>query len=67
MSAALDYGGWILLDDFCAKHGLRPNTIQKRIHDDIWKRGEHYSSPEGGKAYLHEERCLAWLKDHNKL
>lgn len=67
MTAPLDNGGWIRLDEFCTKHNQRKNTIQKRVHDDIWKAGEIYSCPDGGIAYIHEERALAWLREHGKL
>lgn len=62
-----DNGDWIRMDVFCAKYDQRTNTIQKRVHDGIWKRGEHYSCPDGSMAYIHEGRAVAWLREKGKI
>lgn len=58
---------WIRVDDFCLKHNQRQNTVQKRVHDGAWKRGEIYACPDGGIGYIHEARALAWLQEKGKL
>lgn len=62
-----DYGPWITIEAYCDKYGERANTIQKRVHDGVWPRGEFYSSPSNGRAYIHEARAVAWLKEKGKL
>ncbi len=58
---------WIRVDDFCTKYDQRPNTVQKRVHDETWARGEIYANPTGGQGYIHEARAVAWLKEKGKL
>lgn len=55
------------IEDFCREHDQRQNTIQKRVHDGIWPRGEFYSNPSGGQGYVHVARALAWLKEKGKI
>lgn len=59
--------GWMEIDAFCEKYDQRKNTIHKRVTDGSWPRGEIYSSPSGGMAYIHVERALAWLRERGKL
>lgn len=61
-----DDKAWMRLDDFCAKYKQRAGTIQKRVHDGVWPRGEIYSNPTGGQSYIHEARAVAWLKEKGK-
>lgn len=58
---------WMRIEIFCETYGQRSNTIQKRIHDGIWPRGEFYSNPSGGQGYIHVERALAWLREKGKI
>ena len=53
---------WVRIDDFCAKHDQRQNTVQKRVHDGAWPRGEFYANPTSGQGYIHEARAVAWLE-----
>lgn len=61
------HAGWILLEEFCQKYGQRANTLQKRVHDGHWSRGEIYSCPSGGRTFIHEEKAVDWMKKHGKL
>jgi hypothetical protein len=67
VSDPINRDGWIELDAFCAKYGERKNTVHKRATDGTWPRGVYYSSPSGGTGFVHEERAVAWLKEHGKL
>lgn len=59
--------GWMPLAEFCEKYQQRKNTVTKRVFEGIWPRGEYYSSPSGGAAFVHEERAAAWLRARKKL
>lgn len=59
--------GWIELNEFCEKYKQRPNTVHKRVNDGVWPRGEMYSSPSGGVAYVHEQKARDWLEARGKL
>lgn len=61
-----DDKAWIRMDDFCKKYGQRQGTVQKRVADGVWPRGEIYACPTGGTSYIHEARALAWLKERGK-
>jgi len=54
--------GWISAKDWCDRYGERPNTIHVRVSRGIWKRGVHYSAPDAGRFFVHEARCVEWLK-----
>lgn len=62
-----DRAGWILVEDWCEKYGEQLNTVQKRVTDGHWERGEIYSTPEGGQGYVHEARGRKWLEQRGKL
>lgn len=34
---------WMRTEIFCEEYGQRVNTVQKRVHDGTWPRGEIYS------------------------
>lgn len=59
--------GWMPLNEFCEKYHQRKNTIIKRVYEGAWPRGEMYSSPTGGAAFVHEERAVAWLRERGKV
>lgn len=60
--------GWVTVEAWCEAHeGEHKGTIQKRVHDGLWIRGEHYSAPDGGQAYVHVKRAEAWLAARGKL
>jgi hypothetical protein len=63
----LDQNGWITLDVWLERYGEDSNAVQKRINTGIWSRGEHYATPDGGQAYVHEERGRKWLEARGKL
>jgi hypothetical protein len=56
----IDQDGWISVDDYIAKTGESRTTISKRVSDGVWKRGVHYSAPDGQACYVHEARIAEW-------
>jgi hypothetical protein len=67
MSEVQIIDGWMEIDAFCEKYHQSKNTIHKRVHDGVWPRGEFYSSPSGGVAYIHVEKACKWLEVRGKL
>jgi hypothetical protein len=65
MTKAID--GWIPSEEWCTKYAERKNTIHVRVTRDVWQRGVHFSAPDGGRFYVHEARCLEWLKKQKPL
>lgn len=59
--------GWITVDEWCRKYQDNLNTVHKRVSYGQWLRGEHYSSPDGGMTYIHEEKAMRWLELRGKL
>lgn len=57
---------WMRTEIFCEEYDQRVNTVQKRVHDGTWPRGEIYSNPSGGQGYIHVARALAWLASKGK-
>lgn len=62
-----DTGGWITAEAWCEKYQDNLNTVQKRVADGLWERGEIYSAPEGGAGFIHELRALRWMELRGKL
>lgn len=57
-----EINGWITAEDWCEKYHDRRNTIHVRVNKGLWRRGEHYSAPDGGRFYVHEQRCKEWMQ-----
>lgn len=61
------FDGWISLDEWCQKYGEQRDTVHARVSNGRWQRGHHFSAPDGGSCFVHEERARAWLIEKGKL
>jgi hypothetical protein len=55
-------GGWITLTRYCEYSGETRQSVHTRVALGKWKRGVHYSAPDGGSAWVNVPAVVDWIK-----
>lgn len=55
-------GGWITLTRYCELSGETRQSVHLRVSLGKWKRGVHYSAPDGGSSWVNLPAIVEWIK-----